>query len=424
MKLLRIKTALLIVGLCFGSISVGNGYTSDKYFEFINSIYDQHEKKLSDFLLDELVTFMKTFPESENIAEASYLMALVYLERGQEHESFAAHMKTLFLYPNSSIHSVVVESASKIIANNKKYKNSRAELTELIEGTFENDDLVDRNFRYISFLYELGHPKLYDWSLTEFELFISIYITDARSEEIQLWISDIYTNKGDDKVAVASYLKYEYLHPTSQHLPFVKTQRGIILYEELKNYESALNVFSEVIEKYPSSEYAGSSLFYRAEIKAHKIKDFEGAIADYRSLVTIYPQHDHSIDALFEIASINAVKLKSYHAAVTVLDEIVKNYPDNILGVEALLRSAKILQEKLKNVQAAAAKYAMIATAYPDYEKSPEMLMKAAEICEKKLKNYEQAINYYELVSTQYPSSKSSKKALEKIKKIKEKLAE
>ncbi len=67
-----------------GSVAIGSAYTADSYFEYVKSVYDQHEKKLSGFLVAELQTFVRMFPQDDHAAEASYLLAQVYLERGKD----------------------------------------------------------------------------------------------------------------------------------------------------------------------------------------------------------------------------------------------------------------------------------------------------------------------------------------------------
>jgi len=408
----------------FGSVAIGSAYTADSYFEYVKSVYNQHEKELSGFLAAELETFMRLFPQDDHAAEASYLLAQVYLERGKEHRALAALFKTLYLYPGSDVHPSAVEAAHKIIFRNRGYKDKKEELARIIDGDFAGGGLADRRYRYVAFLYGLDQSKLYDWLLVEFGDFVTRFKDDARSEEIQLWIADTYAAKGKAEAAVASYLKYERLYPDSDKLPGVKYHRATILSEKIKDFERAAEVLTDVVENHSGSDHAAAAVYARARIKASRFKDYDGAIADYRRLVTDRPQHDKAVEALLAIAALNAEKLKAYRTAIGVYVEIVDNYPGDNRGIKALEESAKIYLDRLKDPLAAAAQHARIATQFPAYGEAARALYKAAEICEKKQKDYDKAIEYYQLITTMFPDSKLAHKAREKITKIVEKMDE
>ena len=424
MRLWFARVALMLLCVHLGSVASGSAYTADSYFEYVKSVYNQHEKELSGFLATELETFMRLFPQDDHVAEASYLLAQVYLERGKEHRALAAFFKTLYLYPGSDVHPSAVEAAHKIIAKNRGYKDKKEELARIIDGDFAGGTSADRHYRYAAFLYGLGQSKLYDWSLIEFGDFVTRFKDDARNEEIQLWIADTYAAKGENEAAVASYLKYERLHPGSDKLPGVKYHRATLLSEKIKDFERATEVLTDVVDNHPASDHAAAAIYARARIKASKFKDYDGAIADYRRLVTDRPQHDQALEALLAIAALSADKLKAYRTAIGAYEEVVDNYPGDNRGIEALEESAKIYLNKLKDPLAAAAQYARIATQFPAYDGAAPALFKAAEICEKKLKEYNKAIEYYQLVTTMFPDSKLAGKAREKITRIVEKMDE
>lgn len=418
-----IKLIITLFCLSIGFSSTGAADESETYYEFLTNTYNQHEKKLNDFLLSELDLYIHLFPESKNLPAVGYLMAQIYAEKGNKDLAFAMFMKMLYFYPDSPIHSKIVEEAKKIINNKKKYKSRLEGLSRLIDSDFPKSKKADCYYQYLEFLYDLDLEKLYNWNLNEYYAFISQNGSDDRVERIHRWIADTYIAKGNVRAAQTAYLKYEQLYPESKHIPYIQNMRAKILYKNLKDYELALEILSKVIANNSLTDYAGSALYLRGEIKSKKKKDYTGAIADYRQLVTDMPKNDMAVDALFRIADINQDKLKVSKTAIGVYDEIVDSYPQDIRGVDALKESAKIYL-KLKDPLSASQQYARIASQFPAFEESPQMLLKAAAICEGKLKNYEKAIEYCQLVIDNYLDTKYADKAEKKIIKLREKLGE
>ncbi len=418
-----IATIIILAIFCIGFDFTAAADDGDIYYEFLKNSYNQNEKKLNDFLLAELNLFIQSFPDSKNLPAAGFLMAQIFANKGNKDIAFAMFMKQLYFYPNSPIHSRIVEEAKGIITKNKKYKSRLEELTQLIDGTFPECDRTDCHYHYLSFLYDLDLEKLYNWNLNEYYDFIANNNSDDRVEQLHRWIADTYDFKKDVLAAQSAYLKYEQLYPESDHIPYMKTRRAKILYENLKDFESALEILTQVITNYPMTDYAGSALFLRGEIKAKKQKDYNGAIADFRQLVTDLPGHDMGVDALFNIAEINHKKLKALKTAIGVYNEVIDLYPEDIRGVKALEEAAEIYM-KLEDPLSAAQHYAKIASQFPGYEESPRMLIKAGGICESKLKDYPKAIEYYQLVVDNYIDTDYAEKAEKRIVKIRKKMGE
>ena len=417
-----VLVATLLVALLFSAGTSAAAMTDadspDTYFDFVKSIYNRHNKKTFDFLILELKTYIQLNPASDNIAEASYLLAEVHLEQGDWLKAFALYLKMMYIYPNSTMHTMAATQAHKIISTKSAFKKDLPRLAEIIDGDFTNDDPADRFYSYLGFLRDLGIPKLSAWSLNEYYHFVTAYVDDDRVEQVQRWVAENYETQGNYSAAAAAYLKYQKLYPVSEHLPEVRYEQAMLEYRKLKDYNRAVGVLTTIVDDYPSSSYAGPALFSRAEIRAIKLKQFDQAIADYRQLVTNMPEYEKAIDALFEIARINATKLKAYRAAVDAYDKAVELYPENELGVDALLRAADICSGKLQDFKGVAERYALIAELYPDHETAPLMLYKAGNICEKKTRDYGKAIEYYELLGVKYPNHEATSKAKTRIGKI------
>lgn len=416
------KTVLIMAGLiCM--ITAGNilAANASENFEFLRKVFNKHQDHMGDYLVHEIKAFMKTYPDNEQIAEASYLLAQVYLEMNEEDKSFAQLMKTLYLYPNGGNHVTVVGDVHKIITDEKRYREKEEFISGIADGEFRDDSKSENYYNYLVFLHELDEDNLYDWTLDEMYHFIESFASNEHSEEIQRWIADTWYARGDENAAVNGYLKYEELYPKSKDLPYVMIKRAKIMNRDLKQPGDAIALLTEVIEKYPETDYAATALYDRGMIKEERNDDYEGAIQDYRSLVQMKPQNNNAVDALMEIARIREKKMKAYRSAIKVYDEVINDYPVDIRGVQALQESAELAM-KLDDYLDAANRYAKIATQYPDYKEAPKMAFKAADIARGKLKDLHKAIEYLQLVVTNFPDTEASRDAQKKISDLQEKL--
>jgi TolA-binding protein len=414
---------ILFFVICFGFVSHVWAEQSDTYYEFLKNEYNLNDRKLNDFLLAELNLYIKLYPNSSNLPAAGFLMAKLYNDKGDEDIAFALFVKQLYLYPGNAIQAQIVEEAKAIINDHGQYKSRLDELTQLLDGTFPECDGADCYYNYLAFLYDMNIERLYEWNLREFYNFIARFKDDDRVEQVQRWIADTYLFAKEEQAAQAAYMKYEQLYPENEHIPYVMIQRAKILYEDIRDYQTAVDILAKVITDYPNTDYAGNALYLRGEIKADKMNDYNGAVADFRQLVTDYPKNEMAVDALFNIAKINKDKLDASKTALGVYYEIVDHYPDDTRGVKALEEAAEI-NLKLDQPNAAAEDYARIARQFPAYEDAPKMLVKAGMVCENKLGNPQKAIEYYQTLLEKYPDYGDADKVEKRIVKLREKLGE
>ncbi|HEX9973176.1 MAG TPA: tetratricopeptide repeat protein [bacterium] len=416
-----VKFILVIVVLFTLSVPGNAQYTANNLFTFLQETYNRHDTKLYDFLIAELNQFVQTFVDSGHAADATYLLAKVWDEKGKRHEALAAAYKTLYLYPDTTRHQECANLIQGIIVKEKTYRNKQEKLVGILNSTFAGETLADRYYAYLTFLMELDESNLHDWTLNETRYFVSRFPNDTRLDTVMQRIADLYAKTDKPREAVASYLKLDYLYPNNPLLPYAHYNRAKLLYEEIGDHQTAIAVCTQVVSDYPTSEYASASLFMLGEIKEKKTKDYDGAIAAYRKLIDTYPQYVKSVNALLSIGEINSKKLKKYSEAIIAYNEFIEKYQSSPHGVEALEAIGDIYNDNLKDYNKAAEYYAKIAELYPTYDKAPNMLLKAGALCEDKLSDFNKAIEYYQIVVDKYPEDKKAGDAAKKIARAKEK---
>jgi len=401
-------------------------YDAGKIYNFIQDVYNRHDKNLNDYLIAELQDFISVFPDDKNAAEAGYLLAAIYEAKGDKHEGLVSYFKVLYLHPNATKRAACTDAARKIINTEKSYTSKKEKLLAILDGQFSGENAADRYFTYLAFLKYLDQSNLYKWTLNAGMKFISRFPEDARIDKVLQWVAEVQDKMGDHREAEASYLKLDYASPESPLLPEARYRRGVILYKALGENEKAVEVFSQIVTAFPDSEaYAGSALFMLGEIKQKKLKDYKGAIADFRKLVDTYPKNDLAVDAFFAMAELQEDKLATPTEALKIYDEFVQKYPGDERGIKALEKAADIYKStKMQDFAKAAEYYAKIAELFPTYEKAPDMLLRAGDLCEGKLKDPQKATEYYQLVLDKFPENRLAAEAKRRIGKLQAKAGE
>ncbi len=396
----------------------------EQLFSYLQAIYNRHDKDLHDYLLTELNQYVLQFPDSGKTAEAQYLIARVYQEKGEKQKAAAAFLKTIYLYPGTSWRQEAAKEARQMISTEGVFKEKRAKWLALLDSTAPGQSAADRYFQYLNLALALESAESYAILLNDAKSFLVQFAEDARQDSILRTIAELYAKKGDKHEAEVSYWRLEYCCAESPLLPAARYSRGVLLSKELGNQKMAIQVLGELAVKNPQSEYATLAIFKMGEIKKEKMKDYGGAIADYRKFVETSSDSAKAVDALWAIAEINTDNTKDYGSAIAAYNEIVEKHKSDKRAVAAFEKIGDVFKDKLADYNKAAEQYVKIIEAFPYYEKAPDLILKAGSLCEDKLKDYARAQQYYRLVIDKFPQHKSANEARKRFEKAREKAAQ
>ncbi len=410
--------AVLLTVLLMWNVRAFAQYDSAKHLTFLRDAYNRHDKNLSEYLLGELSQFLSMNPEAAQAAEAQFLIAKVYEEKGEKHLALSAFLKAFFLYQQSNWAQESNTAARKILLEEEPYKKHTEKWNTLLAQAATPDSATQGFYSYLETLVNFESAKLQHEIAQQAGEFNTNFPSDPRSDMVARWHADAYAQAEKYREAALSYLRFDYLYPESALLPYARHSRGALLSKELSDHKAALEVLTQVTTAHAQSEYAPAAQFLLGEIKREKTKDAPGALVEYRKLVDTYPRSDKVVAALFAMAAINANELKDYTAALAAYDEIVAKHQADKRGSEALEKAAELLKDKVGDFNKAAEYYAKIAEVYPLYEKAPDMLIKAAALCEEKLKDTKKAADYYSLVVSKFPEHKKADEARKKLAKL------
>ncbi|MFZ5517572.1 MAG: tetratricopeptide repeat protein [Candidatus Zhuqueibacterota bacterium] len=414
---------IVLFAIMVGVTHVHAQYDEEKAFAFLQQIYKQHEKKLNAFTFSEMEHFLLTFPQSPHAPEVLILLAKANEATGDKSAALALYLKALFLYPEDEKANEARELVRQLIGNERRFAEQRTFLLNSIGSPATADSGANRFYTYLETIMPVRESHFNPYVLSALREFTLHFPTDARNEQVQIWIGETYAQNDENREADLSYAKFIALFPESQNMAEVLYRRGTLQYQKLKQNDDAIATLARIKSEFPESQFAPEALILSGEIKKEKKKDFQGAIADYRFVVDDYPQSSQKIEALWNIAKINKDNLKEYPTAILAFNNIIEADTSNQKAVLSLEEIADIYENKMKDYEQAAATFFSIAEKYPDYAKAPDRLMDAGVIYESKLNHTEKAMNCYQKIVDTYSEHKKAKEAAKKIDRLKQKAA-
>ena len=422
-KLLLLGVTAAILGGLLVSPAAAQ-YNPEHLYQHLQSVYERNDGDISGYLIDELTQFGLIFPDDARAADASWLLAKIYLDKNKRHEALAAAYKTLYLYPRSLHEGECRDIIQNVLAKEVSYAPKKGLLESAVYGTALDAVTLERWHAYLNLLKDLDQPKLYDWSLAEVRTFVTRFPEDTLIYPFLEWTGDLYHRLGRIWEAIYSYRKLEEIFPDNPQLPYALHQQALLLSERAAKHEDAVSRLTRILAHYPESDLAPTAAYTIGKIKEKELKDYNGAIEAYRKLVVGWPKDERAVEVLIAIADIQDRRLKQYDLALATYDNIIKEYASDPRGARALELAGDLYAENLKDYLNAASSYARVSKLYTADEKAPDLLIKAGDLCADRLKDYRKAIDYYKMVANLYPASKKVKDANKRIDKALKKITD
>ena len=303
---------VIVMALPMLTQSVQAQYNPDDYFTYLELAFNEDEKDLREWLIDEHQQFLEVYPAHKDAGKAMYQLASVFERRGKKHHALAAYLKMMFLHPDVA---GLVDTAKlrKIIEKEDDYENQRSWLNQVIYESRDDTSTSDAFFSYLGVLNKLEKKDLKEWKLANGREFVRRFPNDSRHDQVILWIGNAYRNSEKYKEAAATYVKILGMFKDSPLLMNTRYAQGRLYYENLDKPQNAIDVLTEVVRDAPDPDLAGDALFLRAEVKERKRKKHDDAITDYRRVMEEYPSDYRSPEALWRIARIYEKEEENLH---------------------------------------------------------------------------------------------------------------
>ncbi|MBN1411638.1 MAG: tetratricopeptide repeat protein [Spirochaetales bacterium] len=327
--------------------------------------------------------FIRDFPASPRIVEASYYLAYAYKADSNYAGALSIIDEYLPRVIDSRYHREFLKLKITIYKKKNQYTEAYAAIRDYLDK-YPQDIRV--NLDLLRILYKLGR---YSQILTEGKAFFTRFPLLFKEDVYALLVGKYLT--GLSNVALKHYAQaVEDLKEIDSYkaentglsaiYPFALFYNAWAHYK-VGNFKESARLFSEFIEKYPSNPLFTQSLYlagwayYSASDYNRAIKYYEQLAAEthdpellaktlffmakcyqninqnskalqiFKKITDAYPGAAFADDALFEYASVLAESGKT-NEAITSLGVLGKKYPDSPLASSALYKTAELYFDK------------------------------------------------------------------------------
>ncbi len=142
---------------------------------------------------------------------------------------------------------------------------------------------------------------------------------------------------------------------------------------EKGDYQNALPLLTNLVEKYGSTESGNMGFLYLAD-SFFENNDYENAKINYKKFASVFKGDEHILSAAYGGIAACDEQSKKYQEAAQQYQKTVKKFPDSIFAANYLLRAARCYS--LANMPEEAKKvYDELVKDYPDAQEKNEAIM-------------------------------------------------
>ena len=262
----------------------------DKYFAYIQTIYNLEISKLDKWTLNEIKYFSSILPDDERQPQIAFWYAKIHERLGNRKESSSFASKVILGYPNSPL----VPDAYYLkatIQTEKLGKHKAATANYLIVADKYPTHALAASALYNSASIQTQKLKDHSESIRTFKRIVDEY--------------------PDDTLAVVDAL----------------LDGAKVLTDKIKDYKEARRFYHLIATKYPDDPRGGKALKLSGIVAESKQKDHYAAIKDYIAVHEKYPDDSEAIRLLLKASKIQEKRIKDLKGSVNTLQLILSNYP-------------------------------------------------------------------------------------------------
>ena len=388
------------------SQEVASEPAQEKLYKVVLAHYAQKEYENTIHLGE---SFLEKYPQSPYFSDVLLNIGQSYFNLREYDKAIQSYELLLDKFPNYKLEKYVLDKIERAA----EYKKDLVLSLELGSGGVQTD------FEKCKKLFD---DKQYQKSARALKLYLQNYPDSPFASNAEYLIADSYFNLGDFELAAKLYQQVIEKYPQSEELYLSKRRlEKIGSLKEKKSGSSLTEIYKKALDKY----YA---------------KNFDAAIEEFSDFLTLYPKSDLAPNCQYWLAE-SFYSLDKKSQALSEFEKVVKFYPSSSKAKDAKIKIKMITDARAeskssqefqdyKNIRKtylvgkyrkAIKDFDNFLVQFPDSKYVPNAYYWKAE-CYYSLEEYEDAISVFEQILQLFPDSQKANHATVKIRMSKEKL--
>lgn len=354
--------------------------------------------------------------ETASEVKKALLMQSDYYMRAQEYaRALLALYRVRFYFPSEQDLALLSTQLETVMEELNRGQKAQA-LKLLAEDMSVVEGLQARKAALLTHLVQSDLRRIYLEVCALFEDFFVSYPQAAQTDKLLLQYGDWHRQNGNFLGAVLEYKRVYELFPNTVYKAASLRLTADVYASDLKEYDTALALYEQVLKDYPNSSEIGTVYTHMAMMQENR-KMYEEALSYYDKAIEKMGTQPAVFEAWQGKADV-LLKTKQYRAAYDTLvagAEIVSAQETRYVSM--LTQAAQIAQRKMKDGALQTAALEKILLKYPQTHTAPEVMFETAVAYEKQAKT-DLAAQLYKRLVINYPMDKYAGRAQKRLAKI------
>jgi len=276
------------------------------YYSNLEELRGKPQEKQAAVLksTEAFLDYFRKYPETKEALQALYLGAWGYYRLGKWEEASKTFLTLVRKYPKSKHAPEALFRAGESLFNLKRWDEAYA-LFERVEKEYPNSEWVDDSIYSRAWCFVRKGEK--EKAVPLFERLVAEFKDGHYGPLAQFTLGDYYYGEERYDEAKAAYEKFIKLFPNHPKVRRAKMllanlaeisayklySQGEVLFDQEK-YKEAIEIFKQVLEKYPGSVYSASALV-NIGASYQAMEEFEKAAEYYRRVVKEYGNNPNTL---------------------------------------------------------------------------------------------------------------------------------
>lgn len=377
----------------------------------------REDRAFAAALARDTALWIAAHPQDPEVKTALLMQADYYLRAKEEAKALAALYQVRFYFPSAqdlTLLSSNVEQAMESLNRSQKAQALKVLATDTSALT-----QTQRQTVLLETLVNAKLEKMYEPVCDLFEDFFTKNPDYAGNDKLTLLYGDWHRQNENYNAAVLEYKKVNELFENTPYKAASLRMAADVYGGDLKDYETAVAIYNQVLKQYPDSAEKGIVYKHLAVMEENR-KDYGAALAYYQRAITELGSKPAAYEAWMGKADV-LIKNKDYQAAYDTQVKAAELFAANEEKyVSALMSAAETADRRLKDAAGQASALDKILLVYPQTQTAPEVMYELGYALEKQDKKAQAAATYKRLIIN-YPTDRYAGRAQSRVSRLEKK---
>ena len=362
-------------------------------------------------LADALHTWTLQNHQDSAVQDALFIQARLWLRAQENGRAVVTLFRLRRLFPTLDVNALLPLLTEAYPGLNTSVREQAAVLLKE-DSRVPQAPASQREAEALYELSKLSGTAFYPAATAAFESFFTRYPNYEGNNEVELWYGDLHRLNGNYLAAISQYKKADELYPASPYKAASRRMIGDIYADNLKDTETALQIYTQVLRQFPHSSETGIVYKHMAILDENN-KQYDSALINYDKAIELLGTSSTAYDAYRGKADVY-VKTKQYNDAYDVLHKTAALFQtDKEAASQALLAAAKLANKQLRDPQKYTLSLEKALLVYPDGPTAPDLMYELGQAYE--TQQPAKAKEMYKKLVLKYPTAKQATKAQKRL---------